>query len=91
MRPSMAPRPTSRATLASVPPKPPKSVGMMPRPGMPVATAVSRLTIISDRKACTRNRMISTSSSAMAATATSKRPGVLNVQLSSSSVIIVLR
>ena len=75
-RPSIAPSPTSSATLASVPPKPDSMTETTLEGVMPVASAVSRLTSTSAMKAWKRNAMMRMSSRAIAAAAMPSSPPV---------------
>ena len=67
--PIIAPRPTSNATEANVPPKPLIMVGTTWSEETPVASAVPKLTIVREAKACTFSLIINTSNAAIARTA----------------------
>ena len=76
----MAPKPTSKATLPSVPPKLLISTSFtMLLIGRPVAMAVSRLTNTIVSKACRRNLIISTKISAIAPSAIPSKGPAPNV------------
>jgi len=75
-RPSIAPKPTSSATAARVSPNQNSSTEGTSPSGICVASAVSRLTSTSARKACSLTCMMSTSSRATAAAAMSSRTPV---------------
>src|SRR5690606_24673644 len=75
--PSMAPRPTSRATLPRVPPMPSMTVGMTSWIGMPARTAVRTETNSREMKAGHFSFMTVNSRTAMATTATPMRYAVL--------------
>ena len=74
-RPIIAPSPTSSATLASVVPKPSRSVGTTLPKGIFVARAVRRETRTSATKACIFNFMMRKSSASTAVSAMSSRIG----------------
>ena len=75
-RPIIAPNPTSRATVASVVPKPPSMVGTTSANGILVTSAVARLTSTSATKACSLNRRIRVSSTSTAPSAMRSRVSV---------------
>ncbi|EDN57725.1 hypothetical protein VEx25_0042 [Vibrio antiquarius] len=77
--PIIAPRPTSNATEASVPPKPPIMVDTTFSEGTPVAIAVPKLTIVREAKAWTFSLMIRTSNAAMA------RPAIVSRNVGSGA------
>ncbi len=71
--PIIAPRPTSSATEASVPPKPVIMVDTTLSDATPVAIAVPKLTKVNEAKAWILKRIISSSSAIMATAATVNR------------------
>ena len=66
-RPIIAPKPTNKATEASVLPKPPSKVGKILSIGIPVTSAVNKLTISNATNAWTLNFIIRTNSNRIAA------------------------
>src|SRR5690606_21941707 len=87
-RPSIAPRPTSRATVARVEPKPAVSTSMIDPVGMPATTAVSRLTRTSARNACSLSLMMRNSRSAIAPAAIASNGPAVRVCVQSSGGMV---
>src|SRR6478609_8626009 len=83
-RPSIAPSPTSRATVARVEPNPAVSTSITDPVGMPATSAVSRLTTMSARKACSLSLMMRKSRSAMAPAAIASSGPAVRVWVQSS-------